>query len=482
MCRLLTAILLLILFPLVSFCQEDKTDTALNKYAASTKFIEKIAASQEALTNTITQQNRSILSKLQKKEERLAQKISKLDSVGGSKLAGDINHTYTDLEKKLFDPAGNKNTGLGGEYIPRMDSLKTMLRFIQPLSGNKEKFDKAIGDVDDLKTRFTQTEMIERFISERSASLDKLLANYTHLPAGITRSVTGYYKQVFYYKQRLASWKESVNSPEKIEEEALVLLNKIPAFKAFWQQQSDLAKLFPVPANYGSPMALTGLQTRTQVQGLLSSQLGLAAGNNATASQYISQQLSRARSALQEVKNKATTYLNAGQAGDVNTTGFKPNNQKTKPFLKRLEYGFDIQNAPGNYLLPLTSDIAAMIGYKWTDKLVTGIGISYKVGWGKPVKNIHVTNEGIGLRSYLDIKLIKSTFITGGFEYNHMQQFKKYAELYNISTWQKSGLIGVSRKYKVANKTGKIQVLWDFLSYHQVPKTSPVKFRVGYIF
>jgi hypothetical protein len=54
-----------------------------------------------------------------------------------------------------------------------------------------------------------------------------------------------------------------------------------------------------------------------------------------------------------------------------------------------------------------------------------------------------------------------------------------------ISSWQKSGLVGVSKivsiKSKFFKKT-KLQLLWDFLSYQQMPRTQPIKFRVGYNF
>ena len=39
----------------------------------------------------------------------------------------------------------------------------------------------------------------------------------------------------------------------------------------------------------------------------------------------------------------------------------------------------------------------------------------------------------------------------------------------------------IGRIHKVLKKT-KVQFLWDFLSYKQVPQTTPLKFRVGYSF
>ena len=53
------------------------------------------------------------------------------------------------------------------------------------------------------------------------------------------------------------------------------------------------------------------------------------------------------------------------------------------------------------------------------------------------------------------------------------------------AAWQQSGLVGLSKilslKTKVFKKT-KLQLLWDFLCYEQVPRGQPIKFRIGYNF
>jgi hypothetical protein len=69
---------------------------------------------------------------------------------------------------------------------------------------------------------------------------------------------------------------------------------------------------------------------------------------------------------------------------------------------------------------------------------------------------------------------------SGGFEYNYQQPFSGVAALSNLSAWQQSGLLGVTKKYRLGKKQGKFQLLWDYLSYGQVPRTQPLKFRIGY--
>jgi hypothetical protein len=73
----------------------------------------------------------------------------------------------------------------------------------------------------------------------------------------------------------------------------------------------------------------------------------------------------------------------------------------------------------------------------------------------------------------------------GGFEYNYTTPFTTLQQVRQIQDWTRSGLIGLSKtvslKSKVFSKT-QVQLLWDFLSYQQVPQGQPLVFRVGYTF
>ncbi len=113
------------------------------------------------------------------------------------------------------------------------------------------------------------------------------------------------------------------------------LLNKLPAFTQFMKQNSELASLFRLPDNYGTPASLAGLQTRAQVQSQIQGQLASAGPN---AQQYSQQNLQAAQSQLNALKDKMNKLGNNG-GGDMDMPDFKPNNQRTKSFWQRLEYG-----------------------------------------------------------------------------------------------------------------------------------------------
>ena len=87
----------------------------------------------------------------------------------------------------------------------------------------------------------------------------------------------------------------------------------------------------------------------------------------------------------------------------------------------------------------------------------------------------------MGLRSYINWKLKASFYLSGGYEQNYQSLIKGIEQLKNHTAWQKSGLVGISKTYQVTKKfKGEMKILWDFLSYQQVPRTQPIIFRIGY--
>lgn len=157
--------------------------------------------------------------------------------------------------------------------------------------------------------------------------------------------------------------------------------------------------------------------------------------------------------------------------------------------MKRLEYSANMQSQSATNYFPVTSDIGLSAGYKINDKSIIGIGASYKLGWGRGWDNIRLSSQGVGFRSYIDWKLKGSFWISGGYEQNYKSALRGLSPLSTLwrgaggEVWQKSGLIGISKVISVKSKLFKktsIKLLWDFLSYQQIPRTQPIVFRIVY--
>jgi hypothetical protein len=152
--------------------------------------------------------------------------------------------------------------------------------------------------------------------------------------------------------------------------------------------------------------------------------------------------------------------------------------------LQRLELGTDVQTAKNNYYFPTTTDFGVSLGYKLGHDNILGVGASYKMGWGNGFRHIALSSQGVGLRSFLEVKVRYGLSLSGGLEYNYAQPFSSYQDIRKIERWTQSGLVGLSKRIPAKGKYfkgTKLQLLWDFLSYQQVPKTQPILFRIGQI-
>jgi hypothetical protein len=410
----------------------------------------------------------------------MRRKLSRIDSSKAKQVFGDAESKYTELEQKLDNPSSLT------QYIPYLDTLKTSLKFLEnnkALLGKAKDIDKsfsgASGNLKGLESSLSKAEDIKAFIKQRRGYLKEQLGN---LP--FTKELKKLNKQAYYYSAQLQEYKTLLKDQKKLERKALELLAKSKQFQSFMRKNSQLASLFRLPDvdNPASAASLAGLQTRASVNQLIQDRVG----NSADAQAMFRQNVQGAQSQLASLKEKISKY-SSGNIGntssDIEQPNFKPNEQKTKSFLNRLEYGGNVQSQRARQLFPVTSDIALSLGYKLNDKSVIGVGASYKLGLGKGWNDIKLSNEGVGIRSFIDWKIKGSIYLSGGYEQNYRTAFYSLSQLSGMSGWQSSGLIGLSKKYSISKKLkGNVQLLWDFLSYQQRPQTQAVLFRVGYSF
>ena len=461
------------------YAQRDSTAT-LQAYTKA------VASKAGALSSQLDRKTEKLLTSFQRREAKLLRKLSRRDSTKAMALKQAGEARYQTLQQTL---SGN---GLPTSYNASLDTLKTSLRFLQEGKWLLPKeslatLEKAQGSLKDLDKSLASTEAVKTYLRERRQQLKESIGKL------FPKDLKKLNKQAYYYARQVAQYKETLKDKKKVEKKALELLTQSKAYKDFFRRNSELARLFRLPGGEGSggspatAVSLQGLQTRASVNQALVDRFG--SGPQVTA--QLRENLQAAQGQLAALKDKAQRLGQGsfGSGGDIELPeGFKPNTQKTKTFLQRLEYGANLQNTKGSSFLPVTSDLGLSIGYKLNDKGSLGIGTSYKLGWGQGFKNLKLSGEGVGLRSYGEYKLKGSLFVSGGYELNYRSSlggvlipspFGGGRE--GVNQWQKSGLVGVSKKYKAGKKLkGDLKLLWDFLSYQQVPRTQAVVFRVGY--
>jgi hypothetical protein len=485
------ALYLIICLPLQYLAAQEAntTDTGTVQLKSPEKYIDAVGDKAKSIEEKLNKKSEKALAQLKKQEGKIIKKLERIDSTAAKQLKENAMARYKELEEKL------KNPGKLQQYIPYLDSLGTSLNFLtensQLLKNTKEVQDKlkdAITKVDALKAQLQKAENLKQFLKERKEFLKQQVEKFGFRHGGqVVKQLKQLNKQVYYYSQQIAEYKAILKDPKKIEKKALELLAKTKVFQEFMRKNSMLATLFPMPGGNGFAGTSTqgtgfaGLQTRVLLTSFIDNLPGGGPGV-----QGFSQTLQRNIQSVQGITDQFKNKLK-GMVDDngMEMPDFKVNNQKVKSFKQRLEIGTNFQSQKANSFFPTTTDLGLSVGYKLNDKSIVGLGTSFKVGWGSGIEHIKVSGQGLSLRSFLDIKLKKGFYASGGFEYNCQEAFSEMRQLYKTTAWKQSGLLGITKivslKSKLLKQT-KVQILYDFLYRKQLPVTQPLKFRIGYSF
>ncbi len=474
----------LICFVCCSYGQIDSTAMMLAKFP--NRIFAKINSKASSLDDALTKQTEKYLQRLARKEKKIQNRLYKLDSNAAKNLFNGTQAKYAALENSMTNTVSTNGSPLTGEYLPYVDSLKSSISFAQknPALLNvspkvQAQINASLAQFNQLQNNFTNADQVKAYIQQRKQAFKDQLQQYMQNSA-MKKYLDQYNQDCYYFSEQIREYKEALNDPDLMLQKALVILNKIPAFTHFIQQNGQLAGLFGIPSDYGSAEGLVGLQTRDQVQQLMNGQISEGGAGGMAAFQS---NLETAHDQLDQFKDKLAKL--GGGSGDIDMPDFKPNNQKTKSLMQRLEIGVNLQTTRANGYFPSETAIGISLGYLVSNKITAGIGGSYIAGWGSGINHIRFSNQGAGVRLFADLKIGKTLYISGGFEENYVTPFTSLAQLQTSSMWQRSGLIGLSKMVslpgKVVKKT-KVSILWDFLSFSQVPPSQSFVFRVGYTF
>ena len=476
-------LLLLITAFCSSIAQTDSALQTLEKFPK--KYFDVTEKKVNQYTERITGKTEKTLTKLSRWENKIKTLLQKVNSEAADRLFAPGQMSFSQALEE-YRKGQTVVAGYKAGYDKYRDDLTTQLkyleekkelldkRYMEPLKKSKAVISKMEADVQ-------QTEAMKQFIKERKKQL--LEEAMKHL--GNNKYLQKINKESFYYTETLRNYKEIFNDSKKAEETALTILNKIPAFQKFMRENGMLASLFgppggSVPPSGGGGGSLAGLQTRASVNSLIQNRIS-AGGPNAM--QTVQQNLQQAQAELSKLKDQILKAGGNSAGGETPPPGVGVlNMQKTKTFLQRLEYGMNFQPEKNNNIIPGALNVGLSVGYKLNGKSVVGLGLNYKLGVGR-IEKIRFSHQGIGLRTFMDWKIKKQFFVSGGYELNHLASFKNIAALQDADAWQQSALLGISKKIVMKSKFikgGKLQLLYDFLWKEQVPVSKQWVVRVGY--
>jgi len=472
----------------VHLCHAQSVDSLTGKVARfPSRWLQRIGSSTSSLNRQLTDETSSCLQKMARREEKMRQRLAAVDPAAAHRLFDGVAERYAVLTQQIKKDTGSRGQGFSGQYPAYLDSLKGSVAFLQEhpdllssAKGASGQLQATSLSLQAIQARMNDADGAKAFIQQRQQMLSQYLAQHSQFASVLQKPIAGMKQEAYYYSQQLRAYKEMWTNPDQLQQRALSLLNRLPAYQTFMKGNSMLGGLFHLPSSYSTPQAVSGLQTKAQVADLVHGQVSAGGAGGDAALQG---SLQSAQDQLNDYKGKLSR-LGSGN-GDMPLPNFKPNDQKTKTFWRRLEYGVNIQTTRTGYYFPTVTDFGFSLGYRLGHDNLVGLGASYKLGWGNGINHIVLSSQGVGLRSYLQIKIKGSFSASGGFEYNYTTPFTSYQQLRELQYWTKSGLIGVTKTVSMKNRVFRktsVSLLWDFLSYQQLPKTQPFLFRIGYNF
>jgi Autotransporter beta-domain len=481
---------------------EGVAENAAKVQSVPTKFIRQTEAKAATYARRITNKTEKTLRKLARWEGKIKALLEKASPETAQRLFGDPQLTFAGMLEQ-YQKGQQIANAYGKRYDEYRDRLGNTMAYLasprpSPTGEGASKIEAkgataVYGQLRKLDTLVDNTEAVQQFIKERKKQLIEQSIQYI----GKSKYLRKINANSYYYIETLRNYRGIFEDEKKAEELAVKLLRKIPGFEDFLQRNSAVAGLFGLGQSAGGSLgapSLAGLQTRASVTALIQNQL--AAGGPG-AQQAFTQNVQQAQAQLNQLKERiGNGAWDTHHGGDGELPSFKPNNTKTKTFLQRIEYTANVGFGRINPLASggntnTTADIALGVGYKLNDKSTIGVGASYKLGMGS-LQRVRLSGQGIGLRSYVDWKLKKQFYVSGGYEMNWLggaaavrPGLTPGPSPTGEGGWQRSGLIGISKKMKLRTKwfkASQVQLLYDMLHNQQRPVGQAWVFRMGYSF
>ena len=433
------------------------------------------------------------LDRIIRQEKKMQKKVAKIDSVKAKLLFAYSIDSLEKFKTGIKNKTGRAGKLLSGPYFPYLDTLRQSLGFLHQAKGAMDaagnvrtSLDASLQSVNQMESGLATADKINEYLRQRESVLQEQLTAFPAL-AGNLGHIN---KEAACYQAQISEYKLTLQDPDKIERLALNTLEKLPAFQKFFQQNGQIAGLFSSPAGFsgsgmgtGSIPVVNGLPSRAALQTFIRGQLPIQGLDPA---QFIQQQAANAGAGtmpgLDDLISKAH---GSGTTGNGSLPDFTPDAQQTKSFRKRLEFGANLQFGNSTNFLPATSTIGMQTGYKLNDRSSLGIGLTYTTGMGTGWNHIRLSNEAVGLRTYMKWKPMKkkTLFLQGGAEWNYLTQFKNISQLQYLNAWQTSALLGLGKTYKINKKiSGDLLLVYDFLYDRHIPATRPLLMRLGYNF
>lgn len=413
-------------------------------------------------------------------ETTLKDILSKKDSVEGNRVFGNAEDVYAKWRRDDF-----LNSSLSANRIdktPYFDSISSSIAYFQQLA---VKFENKIGAhelqqllnrYNDLELLLNRTAKLQQFMKERRAYLKQQLSKWD-----LGKFMNRFDKTIYYFGQIVDDYKTIINQKSAVERKVLSIIRENGDFRNLLHQRVSLLPKIKLPHSGSKNLeaAHSGLQTRAFVQKKIMKMPIDSVAPEVFLKRQVEEEglLQKNNQVVPQLRQAVMKYL-----GEL--PSFNVNKQKGKGFVRRLEAGINLQFGRMIKTLPTSGELAFSLGYKVNDKSTIGLAASYRVGVSGTIKKLHINNQGIGIRSFIDWKIKGNFYVTGGYERNFLPEVNNTTIINDIriNEWQNSALIGAMKKYSLGKRKVAIQILLDILSINKQGFRTPVLVRNAFYF
>lgn len=444
----------------------------------------------------IERQQGRLIHKLQKKEHRLMRKLRNSDNAADSAAYVRLQSqplSYDSIGKLMHADSATISSRIGRRKNAVFDSLRGVEAFIQS-NANKANISTPIAGYGNELTQLQQKADYQQYIStlidQHTNSLKNLAGNTGDIPGLASISKTAYYG-----KAKIAVWKQVADDPSKAEDKALEYLQGTPGFEQQLSQSTNPNSGLNGNMN-ADALEQMGYQTKSQLNKSLQQKFG---GNLSQVQQQVSSQISDWQNRVIDVKSQVANAKSqiTGTKSDISNLKSsirKPvigkNPMRGLPFWKRIEKSYNWQTTRATTDgTPAMLQLAGMAGYRQTPKLTYGIGIAADFGLGQDWNHIHLSFEGVSLRTFIKYNFIYGIGMYAGYERTYKRsvfsnsnaaptELSNLTSLHNTQYYSESVLIGLTKSYRLNSKwNGAVQVLYD-IWWREKGLRSPIVLRI----
>lgn len=451
----------------------------------SNRYIDLKAKSLAKLNVRLERQQKRLLKKLTRREQRFAAKLKQKDSVAYDRYSHQ-RLSYDSIQK-LSQPDSAMLAKTAVRRNTSIDSLKAIQAFIQNKSSTFNTNTQVPGSdakLTQLQSQLNYRNYINELIAQRTNNLQSI-AGSNNIPA-----FTGIQKQVYYAKQKMNVFKEMEEEPSKAEDQAMEYLQGTEGFDTYMDKAAaGPNSMHNLGANAtGADLQKMGLQTKQQVQAVLQQRFG---NNLGGLSQKMGDQIKSFQDKTQNINATKQSLQSLRQLKHINKPTFKINPMRGLPFWKRIEKQYNFQTTRATIDgAPAILQLSAMAGYAQSSRLSYGIGVVEATGLGQSWTDLRLSFQGVGFRSYTTWQWQYGIGAYGGYERLYKQAaFNNTTTTdqasapspHSTNTYSESILIGFTKNYHINDKwNGAIQLLYD-IWWQQKGLPSPIVLRFSTI-